>query len=129
MASPFADYKVEMISALAAIVVLVAFWVGRVSNKPSHEEINESTLTVRSNTAAEYFRVGVVIGATVERAKPGLPPPNLLAASLTYYASLGPDPLITVPPSEAALNLSKAGIALSKLKAQKTNGVETTNAP
>lgn len=123
MASPFAKWRDDAPLLIVAIAICTALVViaftARISGKSATD------LTVRSNTAVEYFRVGVVIGATVERAKPGLAPNLLLPTALNYYGSLGPDPLLIVPQKESEVNLGKAAGALNKLKPPKTNETHT----
>lgn len=123
MASPFATGVLPIKGAICFILAAGCFgFAGRgLTIKPD--------FTVRSNTAVEYFRVGVVIGATVERAKPGLTPQLLLPTALQYYGSLGPDPLLIVPQKESEVNLGKAAGALNKLKPMKANGVSTNLEP
>lgn len=124
MASPFAN-RVLGLSVLLGGGLVCGLGLGRWVTGP----VNQDSSIVRSNTAVEYFRVGVVIGATVERAKPGLAPNLLLPTALNYYGSLGPDPLLIVPQKESEVNLGKAAGALNKLKPMKTNGVSTNLEP
>lgn len=93
------------------------------SKPPSAPEIQSGL----SNNAAVYFKAGAVSGATVERARPGLVPVEVVRQARSYYASIGPDPYLGAPTADQ--NIAKAEQILSQQRPAQRQAVTRTNAP